>query len=63
MSHRTQEEDYIVLEDIINQVYAGRLNDHRCPFCGKADLKCKLEDFEMRIECPACGKFFEGMLA
>ena len=56
-------EDYLVLEDIINQVYSGRTKDHKCPFCGKADLTCTVEDFTMRIECPSCGKFFEGALA
>jgi len=56
-------EDYLALEDVINQVCAGKLDGHRCPFCGKAELRCKVEDYTVRVECPACGKFFEGTLA
>jgi ribosomal protein L37AE/L43A len=56
-------EDYLVLDEIIQQVCAGKLEGHKCPFCNKADLKCAADDLTVRIECPACGKFFEGTLA
>lgn len=58
-----QFEDYVVLEPIINAVYHGQMNDHICPFCKKGELKCTIDEFQIRIECPNCGKFFEGLLA
>lgn len=58
-----EDEDYLVLEEIINQVYGGKTDGHKCPYCGKAELKCTVDEFTMRVECPSCGKYFEGTLA
>ena len=56
-------QDYVMLEPVINQVYIGRTEDHTCPFCKKAELNCTIDDFEIKIECPNCRKYFEGILS
>ena len=50
-------------QPIIQEVLAGRTEGHKCPYCGKADLKVMFDGSKMRLECPECGRFFEGMLA
>lgn len=50
-------------QDIIHEVLAGRLEGHKCPYCGEGDLECESDGLYVRIRCLKCGRFFEGMLA
>lgn len=50
-------------QDIIDEVLAGRLEGHRCPYCKEGVLECYSDEVIIEIKCPSCGKFFEGRLA
>ncbi len=50
-------------QDIIQDVLAGRMEGHKCPYCNKGELEIKFDGSRMYIKCPECGRFFEGMLA
>jgi len=50
-------------QDIIQQVLAGRVKDHKCPYCEKGILEINFDGSKMMIKCPECGRYFEGMLA
>ena len=50
-------------EPIIQEVVAGRTEGHKCPYCGKGDLKVEFDGIRIRLECPECGRYFEGMLS
>lgn len=64
MSGSNHEEDLSRLQDILDAVVAGRVEGHTCPFCGKGTLKAEYSDeYFVRLECPKCGKYFEGELA
>ena len=63
-SHYTQEELQSILLEILDECANGRTEGHHCPFCSAADMNAKIEDeFSVRLECSACGKYFEGQLA
>lgn len=49
--------------DIIQEVLAGRSEGHKCPICHEGVLDCRADEVIVRLECPKCGRFFEGMLA
>lgn len=54
-------DQYAQLQDIIDEILAGRTQDHPCPFCGKGPLQVpRFDEGGVRIECPSCRKFFEG---
>lgn len=60
------EDDLGTLEaygDIIQDVLAGRTEGHKCPICGEGVLDCRADEAIVRLECPRCGRYFEGMLA
>jgi ribosomal protein S27E len=50
-------------QSIIQEVLAGRMDGHKCPYCGQGELEIMFDGSKMRIQCPNCGRFFEGMLA
>jgi uncharacterized protein (DUF983 family) len=50
-------------EPVIQEVIAGRIEGHKCPFCREGDLECTFDGLNIKIVCKNCGKFFEGMLA
>ena len=60
MTHEAASDDMVLLQDILDEVVNGRTTGHPCPFCGKGPLDAKLDEGGVRIECPSCGKFFEG---
>ncbi|MGM0576309.1 MAG: hypothetical protein ACQEXJ_11315 [Myxococcota bacterium] len=61
MSHdAASEDDLLLLQDVLDEVVGGRTEGHPCPFCGEGPLDVTLDEGGVRIECPSCGKFFEG---
>lgn len=52
----------MVLQDVLDEIVSGRTEGHACPFCGAGQLSVELDEGRLRVECPACGKFFEGYL-
>ena len=58
----SQDEDLMVLQDVLDEIVSGRTEGHACPFCGAGQLSVELDEGRLRVECPACGKFFEGYL-
>ncbi len=60
-----REEQLSRLQDVLDQVVAGRTAGHLCPICGKAELEAELSEdgFFVRLACPACRLSFEGELA
>jgi len=57
-------DQYAQLQDILDEIQAGRTQDHPCPFCGKGPLVvARLDEAGMRLECPSCRKFFEGQFS
>ena len=55
-------DDLILLQDVLEEVVNGRTEGHACPFCGKGPLDATVDGGEVRLQCPSCGKFFEGRL-
>ena len=52
------------LQNVLDAVVAGRVEGHTCPFCGEGTLTAEVADeYFVRLECPKCGKYFEGQLA
>lgn len=61
MRHESvSEDDLVLLQDILDEVVNGRTKGHPCPFCGNGNLNAVLDEGGVRIECPSCGKYFEG---
>ncbi|MFT7578507.1 MAG: hypothetical protein ACI9MR_000165 [Myxococcota bacterium] len=54
-------DQYALLQDVLDEILAGRTEGHPCPFCGAGPLAVpKFDEGEVRVECSDCGKFFEG---
>jgi hypothetical protein len=62
MDDYSQEEQFMILQDILVEVINGRTADHTCPFCRKAVLVCEGDEALVHIECPGCGRTFDGTL-
>lgn len=59
--HDAESEQYALLQDILEEINAGRTEGHSCPFCGGGPLRVpRIDEGGVRIECPSCRKFFEG---
>lgn len=56
-------EDLELLQDIVDEVYNGRTEGHKCPYCKKGTLEVEADEAHIRLECPSCGKYFDGRLA
>ena len=48
--------------DVLEEVVAGRLNGHRCPYCDEVGLEVEKDEAYVKIKCNNCGKTFEGRL-
>jgi hypothetical protein len=56
-----EEEEFILWQDILDEVAAGRTAGHACPFCRQGPLLVEQGDRgRVRIVCPNCKKFIEG---
>lgn len=62
MSNDAPGDDLVLLQDVLEECVNGRLKGHTCPFCGGGPLEVSLDEGTLRIDCPGCGKFFEGHL-
>jgi hypothetical protein len=59
--HDPDSDDFALLQDILEEVLAGRPDGHACPFCGGGPLKVpRLDEGRVRLECPSCRRFFDG---
>ncbi len=57
----SQSDEYALLQDVLDEILAGRTQGHSCPFCGGGPLEVPLfDEGSVRVECPDCRKFFEG---
>lgn len=57
------EDDLVLLQDVLDEVVNGRTQGHGCPFCGAGPLDVQVDEGDVRLDCPDCGKHFEGRLA
>lgn len=55
-------EELSMWQDILDEVLAGRTDNHTCPFCGKKEVEASTEQGQVRVQCLACGKYVEGMM-
>ena len=54
-------DQYAMLQDVLDEIVAGRTEGHPCPFCGGGPLNVpRYDEAGVRLECPDCAKFFEG---
>jgi hypothetical protein len=57
------EEDLIFWQDILDEVAAGRIAGHGCPFCREGQIAVeRSERGRTRLSCPKCNKFIEGTI-
>lgn len=59
------EEAFLLLQDVLTEVSAGRIDGHRCPHCDGGTLQCAYDEARDRIAvtCPSCRLHFSGVLA
>lgn len=55
-----QADDMVLLQDILDEIVNGRTKGHPCPWCSRGPVDAKLDEGGVRVQCPDCGKFFEG---
>ncbi|MBM4386479.1 MAG: hypothetical protein FJ088_01995 [Deltaproteobacteria bacterium] len=55
-------EDQSLYQDILDEVFAGRLEGHKCPVC-QGDLECYADESKIKLTCGKCGRVVEGVLA
>ncbi len=56
-----ESEQYAQLQEVLDEILAGRTEGHPCPFCGQGPLKVtRFDEGSVRLECPTCRRFFEG---
>lgn len=55
-------EELSMWQDILDEVMAGRVDNHKCPFCHKQTVEVDADaDYGgIRVSCVSCGKFVEG---
>lgn len=53
-------EYFDLLQDILEEVINGRTDHHKCPFCRKGELAVTVDEAYVHMECPHCGKTFDG---
>lgn len=59
--HDSESDQVALLQDILDDILAGRTEGHACPFCGAGPLEVPIiDEGQVRVECPSCRKFFEG---
>lgn len=59
--HDSESDQYALLQEVLDEVLAGRTEGHACPFCGEGPLEVPVfDEGQVRLECPTCRKFFEG---
>lgn len=59
------EEQFMLLQDVLGEVAAGRTDGHLCPLCDKGQLDCSVDEATdtVRLQCPHCRLLFTGVLA
>ena len=58
----SDEEDFLLWQDILDEIAAGRQAGHVCPFCAGAEIQIEQEGKRVRVFCPKCRKFVEGAI-
>jgi phage FluMu protein Com len=57
------EEDFILWQDVLDTIAAGRPEGLSCPFCKKGTLEVEQGDRgRIRVSCPQCKKYIEGSI-
>jgi hypothetical protein len=54
------DEAAMVWQDVLDEVVAGRVQNLRCPVCGKGDIVIDRNEQRLRLECRACRRFIEA---
>lgn len=59
------EEAFLLLQDVLTEVSAGRTDGHRCPHCQDGTLACAHDATrdQITVSCPTCRLHFAGVLA
>jgi len=59
------EEQFMLLQDVLGEVAAGKTDGHLCPLCDKGQLDCSVDEATdtVRLQCPHCRLLFTGVLA
>lgn len=58
----SEDERLSVWQEILDQVIAGRVSGHRCPFCGDSTVVAEADEYYLSVKCTACGQWIEGQL-
>jgi len=57
------EDEVIMWQDVLDEVANGRVQNLRCPFCKKGEIKVDREQPpRTRLECASCKRFIEGRM-
>jgi hypothetical protein len=49
-------------QDILDEVIAGRVSGHRCPFCEDTTIVAEADEYFISVKCTSCGRWIEGQL-
>jgi ribosomal protein S27E len=56
-------EQLSVWQAILDEVMAGRLTGHRCPFCEDATIVAQaIDEYFISVRCTSCGRWIEGQV-
>lgn len=58
----SESEQLSVWQDILDEVMAGRVSGHRCPFCEDTTIVAEADEYFMKVHCTSCGRWIEGQL-
>jgi len=50
------------VQEILDQVIAGRVSGHRCPFCEDTTIVAEADEYFVSVKCTSCGRWIEGQL-
>jgi hypothetical protein len=55
------DEAVIAWQEALDEIAAGRPDDIACPFCNARPLKVERRDGTLRVSCPSCKRYVEGV--
>jgi len=55
-------EQLSVWQDILDEVMAGRVTGHRCPFCEDSTIVAEADEYTISVRCTSCGRWIEGQV-
>ncbi len=58
----TEYEQLSVWQEILDEVMAGRVTGHRCPFCEDPTIVAAADEYVLSVKCTSCGRWIEGQV-